>query len=489
MGVELDRPPEQSAVAEPAPAREGRLTAGAGVSQSAAVLRQIAAPRPGIGNRLLARQLAQTEFLPGPGAPSQIPAGPQRGVNPADGMAAVTRRWLGMRPGSEAALRRAANEWATAVVALIRAGAAASGAPHAQAIADNEADEIPGAVAQLLTDYFGPARDRDSVPQCHQALVRLAAGKEQEVRLQFHHNVIVETHSRGGFGTSGSSDELTMLNTALTGMPDQHVWGSPTRPLRFRRQMMATGSSASGETDPPTSTITLYDSGMQAAPYARSASINLPGFEQTIRHEVGHMVETALSADVRRELFTDIMGWEQYPWAWISVRNPPHDNWRAERRKLAQETEIADDALDAWLAGFTIRPAPNLRRSDTRVRGTRSYIRSTTQGDFLHSIRTAETPQGPEFDYALTAHNDYLAELYTFAVSRPFWLAGKLSTAQKAWWRTRVFGTPGSDSEIMRVVGMAPDARMRFMRLVPGLFTWQQINDAVATATTPDNVA
>jgi hypothetical protein len=41
----------------------------------------------------------------------------------------------------------------------------------------------------------------------------------------------------------------------------------------------------------------------------------------------------------------------------------------------------------------------------------------------------------------------------------------------------------------MRVVGMAPDARMRFMRLVPGLFTWQQINDAVATATTPDNVA
>ena len=209
MGVELDRPPEQSAVAEPAPAREGRLTAGAGVSQSAAVLRQIAAPRPGIGNRLLARQLAQTEFLPGPGAPSQIPAGPQRGVNPADGMAAVTRRWLGIRPGSEAALRRAANEWATAVVALIRAGAAASGAPHAQAIADNEADEIPGAVAQLLTDYFGPARDRDSVPQCHQALVRLAAGKEQEVRLQFHHNVIVETHSRGGFGTSGSSDELT----------------------------------------------------------------------------------------------------------------------------------------------------------------------------------------------------------------------------------------------------------------------------------------
>jgi hypothetical protein len=41
----------------------------------------------------------------------------------------------------------------------------------------------------------------------------------------------------------------------------------------------------------------------------------------------------------------------------------------------------------------------------------------------------------------------------------------------------------------MRVVGMAPEAQMRFIRLVPGLFTWQQINDAVAAAQVPDTIA
>jgi hypothetical protein len=482
MGVELVRPPEQTDVAEPAAAADAKSPTGAGVSRAAALLRHAAAPRAGISNRQLARQPAPV-FLPGPDAPSQAPAGPQRGANPAEGMAAITRRFLGSRPGSEAALRRAGNEWAAAAVALIQTSAAASGAPHAQAIAENEASEIPGAVAQLLTDYFGPgaARDRDSVRQCYEAFVRLATSKAQEVRLQFHHNVIVETHSRGGFGTGNSIDDLTMLDTALTGMPDQHVWGQTARPLRFRRQMAGAGS-ASGETDPPTSTITLYDSGMQAAPYGRSAATGLPGYQQTIRHEVGHMVETALTADVRRELFTDILGWEQYSWAWISARNSPHAPWQAERAKLRTETGIADDALDAWLAGFTIRAAPNLRRSDTQTRGSRSYVRSATQGDFLHSIKTSEMPQGVEFDYALTAHNDYLAELYTFAVSRPGWLAGRISEAQKGWWRRRVFGTPATDQEIMRAVGMEPNAQTRFIAMAPGLFTWPQINDAVAAA-------
>ena len=482
MGVELVRPPEQTEVAEPAAAPDGRTVTGAGVSRTAALLRHAAAPRAGISNRQLARQPAPV-FLPGPDAPSQIPAGPQRGANPAEGMAAITRRFLGTRPGSEAALRRAGNEWAAAAVALIQSSAAASGAPHAQAIADNEATEIPGAVTQLLTDYFAPGvpRDASSVRDCYAAFVRLATSKEREVRLQFHHNVIVETHSRGGFGTGNSIDELNQLDTALTGLPDQHVWGQVARPLRFRRAMAGAGS-ASGETDPPTSTITIYDTGMQTAPYGRSAAIGLPGDQQTIRHEVGHMVETALTADVRRELFTDILGWEQYSWAWISARNSPHAPWQAERAKLRTETGIADDALDAWLAGFTIRAMPNLRRSDTQTRGSRSYVRSATQGDFLHSIKTSEMPQGVEFDYALTAHNDYLAELYTFAVSRPGWLAGRISAAQKGWWRRRVFGTPATDQEIMRAVGMEPEAQTRFIAMAPGLFTWPQINEAVAAA-------
>src|SRR3954451_4472695 len=388
MGTEHDRPPQHTAVSEAVAAKEAVGANPPGVTRTAALLRQGLAPRARGGNRVLARQPTGTVFLPGPGAPTQIPAGPQRGTNPADGMAGVTRRLLGTRPANEAALRRAANEWADAVVALIRAGAAASGASHAQAIADNEASEIPGAVAQLLGDYFGPARDSDSVRGCHRALQALATSKALEVRIQFHHNVIVETHSRGGFGTSGGTGELTMLDTALSGMPDQHVWGQQARPLRFRRQMLGSGN-ASGETDPPTSTITLYDSGMNAAPYGRSAAIGLQGFEQTIRHEIGHMVETALSAAVRGELFDGIMDWHQYPWAWISARNSPHANWRVERSRLAAENGIADDRLDAWLAGFTMRPPPALRRSDAQTRGDRSYIRSTAQGDFLHSIKTA----------------------------------------------------------------------------------------------------
>ena len=482
MGVELVRPPEQTEVAEPAAAPDGRTVTGAGVSRTAALLRHAAAPRAGISNRQLARQPAPV-FLPGPDAPSQIPAGPQRGANPAEGMAAITRRFLGTRPGSEAALRRAGNEWAAAAVAMIRTSAAASGAPHAQAIADNEATEIPGAVTQLLTDYFAPGvpRDASSVRDCYAAIVRLATSKEREVRLQFHHNVIVETHSRGGFGTGNSIDELNHAGYGADRAAGPARLGTSGAAAALPPAMAGAGS-ASGETDPPTSTITIYDSGMSAAPYSRSAAIGLPGYQQTIRHEVGHMVETALTPDVRRELFTDILGWEQYSWAWISARNSPHAPWQAERAKLRTETGIADDALDAWLAGFTIRPMPNLRRSDTQTRGSRSYVRSATQGDFLHSIKTSEMPQGVEFDYAMTAHNDYLAELYTFAVSRPGWLAGRISEAQKGWWRRRVFGTPATDHEIMRAVGMEPEAQTRFIAMAPGLFTWPQINEAVAAA-------
>ena len=68
-------------------------------------------------------------------------------------------------------------------------------------------------MTQLLTDYFAPGvpRDASSVRDCYAAIVRLATSKEREVRLQFHHNVIVETHSRGGFGTGNSIDELNQL--------------------------------------------------------------------------------------------------------------------------------------------------------------------------------------------------------------------------------------------------------------------------------------
>jgi hypothetical protein len=462
------------------------------VSRDAALARRLAASRSGLPNRRLARYVTSTLFLPGPSAPSLIPPAAQRGPNPADGIAAVTKRLLGKRPASAAALRRAATGWADAVVVLIGAGAAGSGAPHAQAIAANEADEIPRAVSQILDDYFGPSAGRGGggLRDCHADLLRLAARKEREVRVQFHHGVIVETDDRGWFGYAGDED-LRHLDMALGGLPEQHVWNAPDRPLRFRRQMLAPGgSSAGGETDPTTSTITLYSSGMQAAPYTRSAAIGLPGFEQTIRHEIGHTVEHRLTPAARDELFRDVLGWRRYSWHWITTPNAPYPTWREERAALARETGLEGADLDAWLAGFTLRTAQGaLARSDTLTRGSRSYVRSATQGDHLHSIRTSELPQGEEFDYALTEHNDYLSELYAFALSRPFWLATKISPAQKAWWRRRVFGTPGTDGEILRVAGMAPDAQMRFAALVPGLFTWPQISQAVAAAAVPENVA
>jgi hypothetical protein len=462
-----------------------------GVSRGAALARQLAAPRAGLPNRLLARDLMpSTAFLLGPGAASQIPLGAQRGPNPADGIAAVTSRLLRPRPASAAALRRAATAWADAVVASIDAGAAGSGAPHGAAIAANEADEIFRAVNQILDDYLGPSAGAGGgLRDCHRDLLRLAARKEREVRMQFHHGVIVETDARGWFGYAGD-DDLVNLDTSLAGLPEQHAWNAPDRPLRFRRQMLAPGgSSAAGETDPATSTITLYSSGMQAAPYGRSAALGLPGFEQTIRHEIGHTVEHRLTPAARKELFEGILGWRRYAWHWITQPNPPYPTWREERAAVARETGLDGADLDAWLAGFTLRTPPGLSRSDTRARGSRSYVRSATQGDHLHSIRTSELPQGQEFDYALTEHNDYLSELYAFALSRPFWLATKISPAQKAWWRTRVFGTPGTDGEILRVAGMAPDAQMRYAALVPGLFTWPQITQAVQAAAMPANVA
>jgi hypothetical protein len=197
---------------------------------------------------------------------------------------------------------------------------------------------------------------------------------------------------------------------------------------------------------------------------------------QTIRHELGHLLENRLSRADKDALFGAIMGWHEYPWAWITANPAPYSEWRAERDRLRTETGLDDRALDRWLGTFTLRA---LDRSDAQLRGNRTYLRSRGAGDKLHSILTAEVPSGPAFDYALSNQGDYLSELYAFAISRPEWLAERLSAAQRGWWRSRVFGLPAGDRDVARLVAVA-----HVSAVAPAperILTWEQV-DAVRAA-------
>src|SRR5690606_34953308 len=104
-----------------------------------------------------------------------------------------------------------------------------------------------------------------------------------------------------------------------------------------------------GEADASTGRIDIFDAGLRNAPYSRSMSLGLPATQQTLRHEVGHIIDTQIPRAEREHFFTDILPWTDYSWAWLNSPAGRPDNWTALRNALRTELGFDEAQLDAWL--------------------------------------------------------------------------------------------------------------------------------------------
>lgn len=451
---------------------------------------------------------------PSPAPPAALPARAvtPRGPNPADCMAPLCERITRPpAPRTDDELRRRADEWLAGSLACVRGGAAGSNASHAAEIQVNNEQEL-----QESRDAF--VQDFNNLPQAQRNRLRGEAPgwlaetcrrSHQETHIEFHYNVVFE-NPRGGLRWGLHPAEWSSIEGALAALPAEATWMNPLL-LRFRRQAChpdnvdpgtgqcagsGTGASRSfigGETDLQTGRITAFTPGLGQAPYSRSERLGLSRTFQTLRHEVGHVVISQIPSAARGQFFEQIVDWRTYPWHWINVRQAlpgTAPELRSARSRLCTELGFIagrggcdDGRLDQWLNGIALDQAVQL--------GGRTYVRRTSNQRYLDSIRTDSLPQGMEFEYARTAQEEYLAELYTLAVSRPEFLHDVLPDDQIAWLKQNVFRTP---SNLARMASFAPEAANTEL-LVRGsrLFTWEQLdallNELTAKYGTPGGKA
>ncbi len=172
--------------------------------------------------------------------------------------------------------------------------------------------------------------------------------------------------------------------------------------------------------------------------------------------------------DKKIEFFEKVVDWIEYPWAWISVPNPPYENWKAQKNKVKAELGFDDARLNGWLAALQL---------DVRIAvGKRTYVRTS---NFLRSILTANVPAGIEFEYARTNQGEYLAELYALAVSNPEFLHRTLPRAQIQWLKSEVFHSGQALEEVSRQAAVGEPQLSEFLERARMLFTVQQMRDAL----------
>ena len=314
--------------------------------------------------------------------------------------------------------------------------------------------------------------------------------KTREVRIEFNYNVVFENPPGATRWGSGSGD-WNSIDEALSALPPEASWTNPLL-IRFSRaachptdlnaagrcvgQASASGPGlvvgfTGGEADPSTGRITVFNAGLGSTPYSRSTSLGLPATEQTLRHEVGHIIASQIPQSEQNLFFTQILPWRDYSWAWITSPAPRYPNWQAERDSLRREIGFTEEAqLDTWLG--------NLQPNTPVTVGARTYTRdaSGTGGTtlFLSSVDPTQLPSSVEFEYARTNHGEYLAELYALAISRPDFLHNALPQAQIEWLKRVVFHTPATREEWAAQLAVRGNvAPTLFTRLVR-VFTWEQ---------------
>ncbi len=388
-----------------------------------------------------------------------------RGPNPADCINTLCNTYERRATlTNDAGAHSLTTDWLTAALDCIHNNAAASNASHQREIVQNEETELQQEMDQLtngdlLTERpLRASRYRDY----KSALLEICRRKQREIGIEFRYNVILD-NSDLTWGLHPSSD-WDQIEGAFSGLPSEATWMSP-RVLTFKRHdIHPTQPSVAGETDLPTRTITIYNSGFGSAPYGRSTAIGIPATTQTIQHEVGHVMVDQIPRSDYNDFFDNILHWRTYSWAWITSQSTI-PTWQAERNSLKNEVQMDDAHLDTWLGG--------LQKGVRVTIGTRSYVR----GDYhLESFAANQVPASSVFEYAATNKDDYLSEVYTFCVSNPEYMYRALPRPQVDWLRRVVFQTPVTTNELSRMYALAEPQQSMFLQRASRVFTWEQID-------------
>jgi hypothetical protein len=425
-------------------------------------------------------------FLRRQGNPLQKPPTPPRGTNPAACMTpACAQVAKAAPPANDKRASELADQWLSGAKSCVTSGASGSNASHQAEISQHEQDEMDAEAAELKKNWAQRPKRGFSNAEFLKWLGDICKRRQRQVEIEFRYNVIFE-NPPAGLQWDLAVAYWDPIDNALAALPDTATWSNP-RLLKFRREAChpddvdaATGSCkgrpagplqssfTGGETNVATGEITVFNAGLSSQPYSRSTKLGLSATEQTIRHEVGHVIGSDLPPDKKMEFFEKVVGWIDYPWAWISVQNPPYDNWKAERNKVKAELGLDDRKLDAWLAGLQVDQPVEV--------GSRTYVRA---GNFLRSIPTQNVPPGAEFAYARTNQGEYFAELYALAVSNPEFLHGALPYPQIHWLKTEVFHTTEAIDEVARQAAVGEPQLSEFLERARRLFTVQQMKAAL----------
>jgi hypothetical protein len=411
-------------------------------------------------------------------APAPVPA---RGSNPADCVEAVCRLATPSVPANDSDAAQRVDDWERATIACVQAGGPSSNASHQAQIVANEVGEIGAEANELRGMPSSLGRSRRRFVDFRDAFNQTCTRKARELKIEFHYNVLFENPTgaaRWGYG-AGDWDSI---DRALSVLPPEATWTNP-RLITFARAACHpsdlspsgacvghSGGITGGETDPSTRRITVFNAGLGSAAYSRSVSLGLPATQQTLRHEVGHIVMSQISRAEQDQFFTRILPWTDYSWSWITSPAPRHPNWQAERDSLRTALGFDEARLDTWLA--SIQP-------NTPVTvGARTYTRDAAGSGgtrlFLSAVDATQLPAGIEFEYARTNHGEYLAELYALAVSRPEFLHSILPQPQIEWLKRVVFRTPATADQWARQLAVGGNVPPQLFARLLRVFTWDQ---------------
>lgn len=394
---------------------------------------------------------------------------PARGPNPVSCLPSCTA--LNTTPLTRTALDAAGEQWRDQTIACLETSGPASGATHHAQILANERTELAEEVEALRTSGNPPRHHRPN-------LVHVCERKRRELELEYQYNVIFENTTRRRWTIS----ELDAADRSLAAIPPQMIWGNPVA-MTFRRGTVhPTNAGVGGETNTRNmaatraASIEIFDAAFIPGPYHWAAGLGPERREHTFRHEVGHVIEEQIPQAQRDELWNTLIGWIEFPWAWITAPRVPvtPSTWTDARDRVMTMTGHATDAaLDAWLGALVERILVD--------RGGRPWARQTHHNSpFLITWRDGAVPRGPEFEYARTGQEDYFAEVYNYAISRPEWLHDVLPQDQIVWFKRHVFHVPASEEEWASQLAMAiPHAAYRRLTRT---FTWTQANAVLSTA-------